>query len=157
MTVQKTLPDASLMLQVRPRQLLLLVRLDAHRHLGRAAEAMNISQPAATKLLQQLGGRGLADVHGLGRAAQVAVGVEAHQQQQLARAHLQHQRGIGQCFLDGHHQKYMETPPVSIGSRGANGLTCSLAMHGKQWRPRPTSRRQPRCAPFPRLLSLIHI
>jgi DNA-binding transcriptional LysR family regulator len=54
MTVQKTSPDASLMLQVRPRQLLLLVRLDAHRHLGRAAEAMNISQPAATKLLQQL-------------------------------------------------------------------------------------------------------
>ncbi|EJL74146.1 LysR family transcriptional regulator [Variovorax sp. Varisp85] len=46
--------DASLMLHVRPRQLLLLARLDAHRHLGRAAEAMNISQPAATKLLQQL-------------------------------------------------------------------------------------------------------
>ena len=53
MTLQKASPDASLMLQVRPRQLLLLVRLDAHRHLGRAAEAMNISQPAATKLLQQ--------------------------------------------------------------------------------------------------------
>jgi len=48
------LTDASLMLHVRPRQLLLLARLDAHRHLGRAAEAMNISQPAATKLLQQL-------------------------------------------------------------------------------------------------------
>jgi DNA-binding transcriptional LysR family regulator len=48
------LADASLMLHVRPRQLLLLARLDTHRHLGRAAEAMNISQPAATKLLQQL-------------------------------------------------------------------------------------------------------
>jgi len=48
------LTDASLMLHVRPRQLLLLARLDTHRHLGRAAEAMNISQPAATKLLQQL-------------------------------------------------------------------------------------------------------
>jgi len=48
------LTDTSLMLHVRPRQLLLLAKLDAHRHLGRAAEAMNISQPAATKLLQQL-------------------------------------------------------------------------------------------------------
>jgi len=54
MTSGSGLTDASLMLHVRPRQLLLLARLDTHRHLGRAAEAMNISQPAATKLLQQL-------------------------------------------------------------------------------------------------------
>lgn len=46
--------EASLLLNVRPRQLLLLARLDTHRHLGRAAEAMAVSQPAATKLLQQL-------------------------------------------------------------------------------------------------------
>jgi DNA-binding transcriptional LysR family regulator len=48
------LPDAALLLRVRPRQLLLLALLDAQRNLGRAAAAMNISQPAATKLLLQL-------------------------------------------------------------------------------------------------------
>jgi DNA-binding transcriptional LysR family regulator len=46
--------DAALLLRVRPRQLLLLATLDTQRHLGRAAQAMNISQPAATKLLLQL-------------------------------------------------------------------------------------------------------
>ncbi len=45
--------DAAMLLRVRPRQLLLLATLDTQRHLGRAAQAMNISQPAATKLLQQ--------------------------------------------------------------------------------------------------------
>jgi DNA-binding transcriptional LysR family regulator len=48
------LPDAALLLRVRTRQLLLLALLDAQRNLGRAAAAMNISQPAATKLLLQL-------------------------------------------------------------------------------------------------------
>lgn len=48
------LPDATLLLRVRPRQLLLLAALDAERNLGRAAQAMNIGQPAATKLLLQL-------------------------------------------------------------------------------------------------------
>lgn len=47
-------PDASLLMRVRTRQLMLLAQLDAERNLGRAAGAMNISQPAATKLLQQL-------------------------------------------------------------------------------------------------------
>jgi DNA-binding transcriptional LysR family regulator len=41
-------------MRVRTRQLMLLARLDADRNLGRAASAMNVSQPAATKLLQQL-------------------------------------------------------------------------------------------------------
>ena len=43
-----------LLLRLRTRQWVLLALLDQHRHLGRAAAAMNISQPAATKLLQQL-------------------------------------------------------------------------------------------------------
>ncbi|HSV55181.1 MAG TPA: LysR substrate-binding domain-containing protein [Burkholderiaceae bacterium] len=47
-------PDASLLLRVRTRQLMLLALLDTQRNLGRAAAAMNISQPAATKLLLQL-------------------------------------------------------------------------------------------------------
>ncbi|MDB5872349.1 MAG: transcriptional regulator, LysR family [Ramlibacter sp.] len=47
-------PDASLLMRVRTRQLMLVAQLDAERNLGRAAGAMNISQPAATKLLQQL-------------------------------------------------------------------------------------------------------
>lgn len=47
-------PDATMLLRVRPRQLLLLAALDAQRNLGRAAQAMHIGQPAATKLLLQL-------------------------------------------------------------------------------------------------------
>jgi DNA-binding transcriptional LysR family regulator len=47
-------PDVSVLMRVRTRQLMLLARLDADRNLGRAASAMNVSQPAATKLLQQL-------------------------------------------------------------------------------------------------------
>ena len=47
-------PDVSLLMRVRTRQLMLLARLDTDRNLGRAASAMNVSQPAATKLLQQL-------------------------------------------------------------------------------------------------------
>jgi DNA-binding transcriptional LysR family regulator len=48
------LSDQALLLRVRPRQLLLLAALDAERHLGRAAQSMNVTQPAATKLLLQL-------------------------------------------------------------------------------------------------------
>lgn len=54
-----TLPSADLLpprllLRLRTRQWVLLALLDQHRNLGRAAGAMAISQPAATKLLQQL-------------------------------------------------------------------------------------------------------
>lgn len=48
------LSDQALLLRVRPRQLLLLAALDTERHLGRAAQSMNVTQPAATKLLLQL-------------------------------------------------------------------------------------------------------
>ncbi len=51
---KRDLPDASLLLRLRTRQLLLLTALDTHRNLGRAAQVMAMSQPAATKLLQQL-------------------------------------------------------------------------------------------------------
>ncbi|SHI07896.1 LysR family transcriptional regulator [Pollutimonas bauzanensis] len=46
-------PPPSLLLRLRTRQLALLSMLDAERNLGRAAAALNISQPAASKLLQQ--------------------------------------------------------------------------------------------------------
>ena len=46
--------SSRLLLRLRTRQWVLLALLDQHRNLGRAAAAMNISQPAATKLLQQL-------------------------------------------------------------------------------------------------------
>jgi DNA-binding transcriptional LysR family regulator len=48
------LPDHTLLLRLKTRQLLLLAALDTHRNLGRAAAAMHMSQPAATKLLQQV-------------------------------------------------------------------------------------------------------
>lgn len=43
-----------LLLRLRTRQLALLSLLDSERNLGRAAAAMHISQPAASKLLQQV-------------------------------------------------------------------------------------------------------
>ncbi len=46
--------DPALLLRVKTRQLVLLAHLGTERNLGRAASAMAISQPAATKLLQQL-------------------------------------------------------------------------------------------------------
>jgi DNA-binding transcriptional LysR family regulator len=49
----KTLSDAALLLRLRMRQLLLLEALGRERNLGRAASGLGISQPAATKLLQQ--------------------------------------------------------------------------------------------------------
>lgn len=45
--------DTSLLLRLRTRQLLLIRLLDTERNLGRAAAALSVSQPAATKLLQQ--------------------------------------------------------------------------------------------------------
>jgi DNA-binding transcriptional LysR family regulator len=47
------LTDAALMLRLRTRQLLLLEALGRERNLGRAAASLGMSQPAATKLLQQ--------------------------------------------------------------------------------------------------------
>lgn len=49
----KPLSDAALLLRLRMRQLLLLEALGRERNLGRAAAGLGISQPAATKLLQQ--------------------------------------------------------------------------------------------------------
>ena len=48
------LPDDLTLLRLRTRQLLLVAHLGRERHLGRAAAALGTSQPAATKLLQQL-------------------------------------------------------------------------------------------------------
>jgi DNA-binding transcriptional LysR family regulator len=48
------LSDGSMLLRLRTRQLLLVAQLGRERHLGRAAGALGVSQPAATKLLQQL-------------------------------------------------------------------------------------------------------
>jgi DNA-binding transcriptional LysR family regulator len=47
------IPDAALLMRLRIRQLLLLAALGRERHMGRAAESLGMSQPAATKLLQQ--------------------------------------------------------------------------------------------------------
>jgi DNA-binding transcriptional LysR family regulator len=49
----KALTDAALLLRLRTRQLLLLQALGRERNLGRAAAVLGMSQPAATKLLQQ--------------------------------------------------------------------------------------------------------
>jgi len=51
--VKPATPDSNVFLRLRTRQLVLLAELGSQRHLGRAAAAMNITQPAATKLLQQ--------------------------------------------------------------------------------------------------------
>lgn len=48
------LADGPALLRLRTRQLLLVAQLGRERHLGRAAAALGVSQPAATKLLQQL-------------------------------------------------------------------------------------------------------
>lgn len=49
----KALSDAALLIRLRTRQLLLLEALGRERNLGRAAAGLGMSQPAATKLLQQ--------------------------------------------------------------------------------------------------------
>lgn len=46
--------DAPALMRLRTRQLLLVAALDRERHLGRAAASLAISQPAATRLLQEL-------------------------------------------------------------------------------------------------------
>lgn len=47
-------PDMAVLSRLRTRQFLLLHALDVQRNLGRAALSMRMSQPAATKLLQQV-------------------------------------------------------------------------------------------------------
>lgn len=49
----KALSDAALLIRLRTRQLLLLEALGREGNLGRAAAGLGMSQPAATKLLQQ--------------------------------------------------------------------------------------------------------
>jgi DNA-binding transcriptional LysR family regulator len=49
----KSSTDAAVLLRLRTRQLLLLEALGRERNLGRAAATLGMSQPAATKLLQQ--------------------------------------------------------------------------------------------------------
>jgi DNA-binding transcriptional LysR family regulator len=49
----KALSDSAVLMRLRTRQLLLLEALGRERNLGRAAQAMGMSQPAATRLLQQ--------------------------------------------------------------------------------------------------------
>ena len=49
----KTLSDAAVLMRLRTRQLLLLEALGRERNLGRAAAGLGMSQPAATRLLQQ--------------------------------------------------------------------------------------------------------
>jgi DNA-binding transcriptional LysR family regulator len=51
--VPKNLTDAALLMRLRTRQLLLLEALGRERNLGRAAAGLGMSQPAATRLLQQ--------------------------------------------------------------------------------------------------------
>jgi DNA-binding transcriptional LysR family regulator len=60
MTLQRTLAAAEVSAQaflqrhLKIRQLRLLVVLDQHRHVGRAAEALHITQPAVSKALAEL-------------------------------------------------------------------------------------------------------
>ena len=51
--MKKAPSDTALLMRVRTRQLLLLDALGRERQLGRAAAGLGMSQPAATKLLQQ--------------------------------------------------------------------------------------------------------
>jgi DNA-binding transcriptional LysR family regulator len=51
--VATRLTDTTLLMRLRTRQLLLVAALGREGHLGRAASALGMSQPAATKLLQQ--------------------------------------------------------------------------------------------------------
>lgn len=51
---RKPLDDAPALMRLRTRQLLLAAALGRERHLGRAAAELGISQPAATRLLQEL-------------------------------------------------------------------------------------------------------
>ncbi|MBL8348131.1 MAG: LysR family transcriptional regulator [Rubrivivax sp.] len=53
-TRRKPLADAPALMRLRTRQLLLAAALGREKHLGRAAAELGISQPAATRLLQEL-------------------------------------------------------------------------------------------------------
>lgn len=53
-TRRTPLADEPAWLRLRTRQLLLVAHLGLERHLGRAAATMGISQPAATRLLQEM-------------------------------------------------------------------------------------------------------
>jgi DNA-binding transcriptional LysR family regulator len=53
-TRRKPLADIPALMRLRTRQLLLAAALGRERHLGRAAAELGISQPAATRLLQEL-------------------------------------------------------------------------------------------------------
>lgn len=53
-TRRKPLADAPALMRLRTRQLLLAGALGREKHLGRAAAELGISQPAATRLLQEL-------------------------------------------------------------------------------------------------------
>ncbi|MBL8323668.1 MAG: LysR family transcriptional regulator [Rubrivivax sp.] len=53
-TRRRPLDDAPALMRLRTRQLLLAASLGRERHLGRAAAELGISQPAATRLLQEL-------------------------------------------------------------------------------------------------------
>ena len=68
----KILTDAALLMRLRTRQLLLLEALGRERNLGRAAAALGMSQPAATKLLQQT-----EDALGVRLFTRLARGMEA--------------------------------------------------------------------------------
>jgi DNA-binding transcriptional LysR family regulator len=68
----KALSDAALLMRLRTRQLLLLEALGREHNLGRAAAALGMSQPAATKLLQQT-----EDALGVRLFTRLARGMEA--------------------------------------------------------------------------------
>jgi DNA-binding transcriptional LysR family regulator len=53
-TMTAAAPDNAVLMRIRTRQLLLVAQIAQVHNLGRAAAALGISQPAATKLLQQL-------------------------------------------------------------------------------------------------------
>lgn len=71
-STQRPATDEALLLRLRTRQLLLVALVGRERNLGRAAQAMAMSQPAATKLLQQV-----EDVLGAQLFARQARGMEA--------------------------------------------------------------------------------
>lgn len=52
--MHNTPPHAPLRLRLKTRQLLLLIALDAHRNIHRAADALHMTQPAASKQLKGL-------------------------------------------------------------------------------------------------------
>ena len=70
-SIRRQVADPALLMRLKTRQLVLLAQLGSERNLGRAATAMGISQPAGTKLLQQL-----EDVLGVELFKRLARGME---------------------------------------------------------------------------------